>query len=665
MTGGKDLLRAIVFLILAAAFSFYALAHIEFVQYLRRREVAKTHQMTNNDYLTAFSITNNIKYTIQDSTNLTSSELEALRAQDGDVGVSVQMAQDKSKQEIVKGTSNATNTSTPNGDRSAQFGEEVTNTTVLPKLLPTTLNYSNIYLASSLVQFPPARKYEKPDKLSSDRMNVLFIVVDDLRPQFNKYRHLSNLFSDDSFKMHTPNMDALAEKSLVLSRAYVQYSSCNPSRASFMTSRRPDTTKVWDLYTFWRKSGGNFTTMPQFFAQKGYRTTGMGKIYHPGPAGGINDPTSWTDRFYMPPNGGYWSQKSTTADFWKTVTREEREEHPLPDEEITIRAVKRLRQYAPKAITGEEPFFLAVGFLKPHLPIVIPEEFLSLYQEDEISLPNNKYMPRNFPPNCWMPPQEILICKDVNYTDSYNMNVPFPDSAARTLRRAYFSGVSYVDYLMGIVLDELKTLGLADNTIVSFIGDHGWHLGEQGYWGKHTNFDLGVQAPMMMHIPGRTDGGLVSNSIVEFTDLFPTIVEATGYGNMPQCPKISADVPLCTEGVSFLNLVDNPDLKIRDFACAQHRFKGFGMGYTIRTDRFRYTETVNLKQSQLPTGKYQFQVLWDEVFGAELYDHETDPQENDNIVSNPDYSNVKKILSDELHKQFSSTVTDLIKPFTG
>ncbi|KAK2138995.1 hypothetical protein LSH36_2145g00020 [Paralvinella palmiformis] len=528
---------------------------------------------------------------------------------------------------------------------------------------PGTLNYSNILDSSSEIHFPRVRIKRPQIRSTPKRKNILFLVVDDLRPQINPYKDFPNLFPDNVFGMHTPNIDALARHSLILTRAYVQYSSCNPSRASYMTSRHPDTTKVWNLATFWRQSGGNFTTIPQFFGQRGYRTTGMGKIFHPGPGGGFNDPESWNDGYYIAPHGGYWSSKNTTADFWKTVNIEEREVNPLPDEELTINAINRLRKYAPKALTGEEPFFIALGYLKPHIPIVIPEEFLNLYPLKKLSMPNNNYLPKNFPPEAWMPPAEVLNCADVNLTDSRTMNVIFPEDLTRTLRRAYFAGVSYIDYLIGIVLSELESLGLAENTIVSFLGDHGWHLGEQGYWGKHTNFDLGVHTPLMIHIPGRTDHGLISESIIEFTDIFPTFVEMTGFGSLDPCPTISGHIKLCTEGKSFLKLFEDPQTKIRDFAFSQHRMRGHDMGYTVRTDRYRYTETVMLRHEKINNGLFQFHVKWDNPLGVELYDHLKDPQESENIVADPEYSQVVNNLRQALHTHFLSPITNLTKPF--
>lgn len=303
--------------------------------------------------------------------------------------------------------------------------------------------------------------------------NVLFLMVDDLRPQIQAL-----LDPDEPPFLHppmiTPNLDSLASKSLVLRNAHVQLAVCSPSRASALTGRRPDTTHVYDLETYWRTAGGNFTTIPQYFKENGYESVGIGKIFHSGQAAsGGDDPLSWTQDYYRPPNQGTWNSKNSS---WQAVSADRIEqEGSLPDQQIRDRAIESLRLLN----SGEKPFFLAVGFYKPHLPFLFPEEYLSLYDESDISLPNNPYAPVDMPDEAWSKYGEIREYHDIAALNATGeINTTLPDDVTIGLRRAYAASISYVDDLVGDVLEELASLGLASNTIVVFLSDHGWQLGK-------------------------------------------------------------------------------------------------------------------------------------------------------------------------------------------
>ena len=382
--------------------------------------------------------------------------------------------------------------------------------------------------------------------------------------------------------MITPNLDRLASKSLVMTRAYVQQATCSPSRTSFLTSRRPDTTHVYDLKSYFREVGGNFTTLPQYFKQHGYETAGMGKIFHRGQASDWDDPPSWTLPYYQPGNKRYWNSKKPS---WYAVPPDQRKIKPLPDEQTTKHAVYMLRKLAPKAKSGEKPFFLAVGFYKPHLPFVFPEEFLARYPQSAIRLPPNRYAPQNMPDIAWSDYGELRAYHDIARLGlTGDINTTVPADVTLELRRAYYCAVSYIDSLVGKLLDMLDRFGLERSTIVSFIGDHGWHLGENGQWTKHTNFEQAVHAPMIIRIPGLTDNGIVTDHPAEFVDLYPTLVDAAELGTLPVCPEDSSHIAVCTEGTSLLPLISGNHTTGKPYAFSQWPRKG-SMGYTIRTTR--------------------------------------------------------------------------------
>ncbi len=494
------------------------------------------------------------------------------------------------------------------------------------------------------------------------RKNVLFIVSDDMRPQLNIYSG-PDFPSRTHPTMHTPNLDGLARKSLLLKRAYVQVAVCSPSRTSLLTGRRPDTTHVYDLVTYFRKVGGNYTTIPEYFKQKGYLTAGMGKIFHPGmEASGMDDPISWTENYYHPDNS-YWMPKYNHT--WTAASDSEVEKHPLIDQMTAAYAIKTLNLVAPKAKSGEQNFFVAVGFHRPHLPFIFPEKYLQYYPESSIKLPANPYAPVNMPQVAWSWMDELRTYDDILDKYGYGeINSTLPADLVLALRRAYYASISYVDDLVGELLDELNKLGLASDTVVSFWGDHGWQLGEHGEWCKQTNFELATHAPMMVHIPGLTDKGVVSEQLTEFVDLFPTLVEAAGLYPIQLCPvgKETSTVT-CTEGISMLPLVRNPTRPWKSAAFSQYiRMSTSGnqyMGYSMRTHNYRYTEWVEFR------GYPQYAPKWRKIFhrdGVELYDHLEDPEENINRAFDTSYTDIRQILRTQLHAGWRNALPNEIIP---
>ncbi|ESO94040.1 hypothetical protein LOTGIDRAFT_104488 [Lottia gigantea] len=500
---------------------------------------------------------------------------------------------------------------------------------------------------------------------ASGKKNVLFIVADDLRPDIGVYR------KNYQTQIYTPNLDSLASKSLLLKKAYVQQAFCSPSRTSFLTGRRPDTTHVYDLKRYFRDVGGNFTTIPQYFKENGYRTIGMGKIFHPGIRASSNDdPISWTEPYFHVEDIEQYETKNVS---WRSVPKSEYQNLSLPDSKLADHAIEVLRYIGPASRLDDKPFFVAIGFNKPHLPFVFPEEFLTFYQNDSIHIPNNGFIPQGMPYIAWHKYWELMNYRDIKSLNvTGNPNTTIPIHVIQDLTRAYYTSVSYIDFEIGRILQELDDLGLSNNTIVSFIGDHGYQLGEHGEWCKHTNFEESIHAPMMIRIPGRTDNGVVSNrlksflyiavsqenllrltdkgivteKLTEFVDLFPTLVEAAGLQQMDICPEDSSKIALCREGTSLMPLIRNPSLSWKPAVFSQYpryQNKTHIMGYTIRTDRFRYTEWPEF------TGPPNYKPVWTNLFGTELYDHVTDPEENYSRANDPSYAQIRTELSARLH----------------
>ena len=363
-----------------------------------------------------------------------------------------------------------------------------------------------------------------------------------------------------------------------------------------MTAARlnPLATRLWADPAFasrsppdWRNTSGNFTTIPEYFKDRGYITAGMGKIFHAGSASGlVDDPSScatcrgdndadysWTEPYFetnAQPHeyavGHRYSWIATESD-----------KGPLQDDYVREHAINTLANISANRGTGKDtrPFFMAVGFHKPHLPLVFPERFLSYYPIDEVALPSNPDAPMNMPLIAWQGYGELRQYQDVsNITDKPGQFVHpdshlLPDAKVRELRRAYFAAMSYADDNVGQVLDALnngQVLGadnLRDSTIVCALSDHGWSLGEHGLWDKHTNFFINTQAPLMFRVPGQTDGGIFTDQIASTTDVFPTLVDLVFATAMPRCATghLSANAKaekFCTEGNSLVPLISDP-----------------------------------------------------------------------------------------------------------
>jgi arylsulfatase A-like enzyme len=437
----------------------------------------------------------------------------------------------------------------------------------------------------------------------------------------------------------SPNIDRLAASGVVFTRAYCQQAVCNPSRASLMTGLRPDTTKVWDLETDLRTVLPDALTIPQHFREHGYRALSYGKIFHnPFP-----DNVSWDQPHEWPKAATRSKEARQNLAAFKAKMRAEGK----PDA-----AIERMRAVATEALdvadsdhfdgaiaeqglaamrtlaAGEQPFFLAVGFVRPHLPFVSPRKYWDLYDRQTIPLAANGSMPEGAPAVAFGDKGGgFYELRDyMDYADApWPRTGPLTEAQQRELKHGYYAAVSYDDALIGRLLDELEHLGLAQNTIVVFWSDHGYKLGEHGGWCKQTNYEIDTRAPLIIRMPGAQANGQPCRSLVEFVDIFPTLCELAG---LPLPPKL--------EGKSLKPLLADAGAKVHDAAFSQFPHKQDGqayMGYAMRTDRYRYVEWLDRK-----TG---------EVAAHELYDHETDPDENQNIAADP----ANAALIEELSRQ--------------
>ena len=401
------------------------------------------------------------------------------------------------------------------------------------------------------------------------RPNILFICADDLGEEISPYNNLRNRNDHTYQDVSTPNLERLASNSLVLALAYNQYPYCNPSRSSLLTGRRPNTTHVYNLETHFRDVGGNFTTIPQYFKENGYHTYGIGKVFHRHKSD--MDPLSWSDPYIVSDKPQNTISGVDGNETKAGITSQQRSIHP--DDVILQGALEQLRKVSE---VQKGPWFVAVGFRATHMTEVVPEEFLRLYPLEDITVPHNLQPPAKVPDAAKLREEQTWEFKVRESLHSKRFTVK-PDQINITqmvsrllqFRQAYYASVSYVDASIGELLDELDRLNLHRNTIVVFWSDHGLVLGEHGRWGKIVLYDRDLHCPMMLRIPGLTDGGVTVSQLTEYVDLFPTLVEVAGLPAIGQCPDNSANVSTCHEGVSMVPLIHNPDQKWKKAAFSQ------------------------------------------------------------------------------------------------
>jgi iduronate 2-sulfatase len=459
---------------------------------------------------------------------------------------------------------------------------------------------------------------EKPN----EKLNVLLIIADDMRTELNCY---------GADYIHSPNIDKLAKNGVLFNNAYVQQAVCSASRASFLSGVRPNTTGVDYPYSnyFMNEFRPNHPMLAEHFEQNGYYAHTFGKIHH-GP------PDSLKTKHYMPKKGlNAGSHYALPENIKKGGKNGRGRETPpyecadVPDEAyvdgLTAReAVKVISQQK----DSDKPFFLAVGFKKPHLPFVAPKKYWDLYEQSEMPLAPNQYHPENSP-SYSTAHTSLTHYAGLNYYNSPN-NV-LPNDNQRKLIHAYAACISFIDAQVGKLIESLKETGKYDNTIIVFISDHGWHLGHQGNWGKTTNFENATRAPLIVSSPNHKKGKR-SSKLVEYVDLYASL-----------CDLTEIDIPEYTEGTSIKPLLENPDRKWKTAAFSQFPRGRNLEGYSMRTADYRYTEW------RLSQGK---------IDSVELYDHKNDAIESINIAYKKENESLVKALSQKLNAGWKAALPE-------
>lgn len=499
--------------------------------------------------------------------------------------------------------------------------------------------------------------------------NILFIAIDDLKPLLGCYGNTI---------VKTPNIDRLAKRGTVFLQNYCQQAVCGPTRASLMTGMRPDYTKVWDLKTRMRDVNPDIISLPQYFKSQGYSTQGIGKVYDPRCVDSEIDKPSWSVPYYKT-NKKYYPKElgepaltryqnpatkqlaaeyakeaaakglkgSEANDYVTTKVRPTTESEDVPDHAYndganTLQAKDILIQLSKQS----GPFFLAVGLAKPHLPFVAPKKYWDLYQRDLLPVAEFQNKPADAVNIAFHNAGEIRAYTDIpavlSTANDKGFGITLPADKQKELIHGYYASISYTDANVGILLNTLDSLGITDNTIIVLWGDHGWHLGDHNLWCKHSNFEQATRAPLIIAAPGLAKKPTKSPS--EFVDIFPTLCDLSGI-----------PVPAHLQGKSLVPLMKNPDASVKTFSVSQYPRSGqtaenerLGyagtnvMGYSIRTDRYRYT--IWMKNGYRSTDPFSAALL----VGSELYDYEKDPQETINFTGNAAYKSIQKSLHQQM-----------------
>jgi arylsulfatase A-like enzyme len=438
---------------------------------------------------------------------------------------------------------------------------------------------------------------------SAKKPNVLFIAVDDLRPQLGCYGHR---------QMLSGNIDSLAADGVMFLRSYCQVPVCGASRASLLTGVRPTRDRFISYNVWAEKDLPAAISLPKHFKNNGYHTISNGKIFHH-----TNDcKDSWSENPWRPkgPWQNYLLEKSK-----KLTQKNQRGKGPayesadVPDNAyfdgmIADKAVSDLKRLS----NMDKPFFLALGFFKPHLPFNAPKRYWDLYKREKIDLADNPFRPKGAPDAALHNWGELRSYVGIPRKGSLS------DELARTLIHGYYACVSYTDAQIGRVMAELDRLGLRDNTIVVLWGDHGWNLGEHGLWCKHCNFETSLHSPLIVTAPG-IKGGTKTNALTEYLDIYPSLSELC---NLP--------LPEHLQGRSFVPLLKKPNRLWKKAV-----FSRYYNGDSVKTDRHRYTEWRRKD---------------DKVYARMLYDHKSDPHENVNISELPQNKNLVEKLSKMLQE---------------
>ncbi|MGJ8683634.1 MAG: sulfatase [Nonlabens sp.] len=456
--------------------------------------------------------------------------------------------------------------------------------------------------------------------------NVLLLYMDDLRPELSSY-------GADYIK--SPNIDALAASGMQFNNAYCNVPVCGASRASMLTGMLPTRKRFLNYNTFVEKETPDVITLPQLFKNNGYTTISNGKVYHH-----LDDRENDWDEVYRPyafdkndqnlKPTDYWQSlwkdyhnPENTAEYLATNTGPAYESAAVADSvyidglmtEKVIRDLKKLEKTA-------KPFFLTAGFIAPHLPFNAPKKYWDLYNRDSIKQPENyNYIPKN------APKMSISNWPEMRAYSNIPMQGQVSDSVALDLIHGYYATVSYTDALIGKILSQLKESGLDKNTIVILVSDHGYNLQEHTQWAKFTNYKTSTRVPLIISYPGMENKGMTTKALTDLIDIYPTLADLCDL----KIPENQLD------GVSLKLVLENPRLPGKDYVLIKK-----GNGFSIQTAQYSYTEF--LKKDN------------DSIMARMLYNHNTDLDENVNIVNDPAFAKAKQELNYALHTVFKKNV---------
>ena len=477
------------------------------------------------------------------------------------------------------------------------------------------------------------------EKAEQQKPNVLLIMVDDLKPAIGAY-------GDETAV--TPEIDKLADQGIRFEAAYSNQAVCAPSRYNLMLGSRSTSTGIYNFGRNFRDFYPDATTLPQYFKENGYHAEAMGKVYHIG-HNTYDDSASWSVPPYHDKVIEYNDPESTPEgemtreqalfsnkgwDFARSLKRGAAWESPevadtaYADGRVAQRAIKRLGEL--KA-NSDKPFFMAVGFARPHLPFSVPQKYWDMYDPQELPMPKIEEMPEGAPEYAGKTSGEIAQYKPVPKADEYSGDEPYPEDLKRNLIHGYYAGVSYSDAQVGKVLEALKKQGLDENTIVVLWGDHGFHLGELNIWTKHVNYETANRIPLFIKAPGITEPGTSTGQLAETVDIYPTLADLAGLST----PKTAQPF----DGESLVPVLKDPETRVSEYA--YHAYpRGGRMGRAIRTDRYRMVEWKKIGADP-------------ETAEIELYDYSDGSVEQENIAD--EKPEVVKRLREMLNKQPEAT----------
>lgn len=480
----------------------------------------------------------------------------------------------------------------------------------------------------------------KVEEVPNKKPNILFIAIDDLRPELGVYGNPV---------IRTPNIDNLANDGILFENAYVQQAVCNPSRASLMTGLRPDATKVWDLWTQFRDRIPNVTTLPQHFKQNGYHSVGIGKLYH----NIFPDTASWSEpklylkQFPFDPDAFYVTRenlkiqqhriqeriangkprkKDQFGHYYIKANATEIVDGPdslYYDGAQTLVALKKLDELA----SNDKPFFFGVGYYRPHLPFNAPKKYWDLYNENDIEPATNTFIPKNV-----LPFSVNNLTELKGYTDFKDAPRPLEGSLkpqdAKHLKHGYYASVSYIDVQVGMLIKKLKELNIYENTIIVLWGDHGYKLGEHNAWAKFTNYIVDNHVPLIIKSNDHSNNKKRISQFIEFVDIYPTL-----------CDMAEIEIPENLQGLSQLPIMNGSTTIGKETVFFQYLKESIWsvpkdneqMGYSVLTADYHYVKWVDWNTQT--------------ISGDELYILDQDPNENENVASYPENAHLVEKMS--------------------